>query len=475
MKSREIILKVNVLKIVLTPLFLLFFSPLFSQDPLFSFIHLTDLHLASDSTSTYPNANCRFKNLVNHLNTDSVKNKIDFAVISGDIVQVSPYSETLLVYDLNYANSVLSELEIPYYPLIGNHENNWAEGNTVRENIFNNFSGYPASYTFTFQNYLFIMLNNTSGYYNNVPVIYARNKWLKNILLTNTDKRIVLATHISPLKMRTNFPDWAFISPNDELQTIIAENPNIELVLSGHTHLNSRLTKYGKDYLCTSALASYPFEYRIFKVYNDSISIETLATPEPGINIWKDSTDNDHITDTIYAKGNESERNFIHILPPLPPKVVSPEIFIQGNPAEPLSASGFNLTWYTSLFDTIGSELAPVPNTDFTDTLTYYVSQADSNNLESQRSKIDAIILDKNFIDGIHVFPNPSTGIANIYSLDLMNSKVSIYSYDGKLVFFKNIENQNSEVIDISKIPPGFYIMNIEGDNYSIRKKIIKT
>ena len=77
-------------------------------------------------------------------------------------------------------------------------------------------------------------------------------------------------------------------------------------------------------------------------------------------------------------------------------------------------------------------------------------------------------------IETIHIFPNPTNGVFNISIPENINIKsISIYSIDGKLID-KNNYSFVRKHLDISGLEAGSYIINIETENNSFNKIIIK-
>jgi len=103
---------------------------------------------------------------------------------------------------------------------------------------------------------------------------------------------------------------------------------------------------------------------------------------------------------TIYyvsqaVNGCESNRDSIEVIvnpKPLPPVVITPINYCEGQPAAPLTAQGQNLLWYTTPTGGIGSVTAPTPNTTTANTYVYYVSQT-VGNCESDRAAITVNVL----------------------------------------------------------------------------------
>ncbi len=91
----------------------------------------------------------------------------------------------------------------------------------------------------------------------------------------------------------------------------------------------------------------------------------------------------------------ESNRDSIEVIvepKPLPPVVITPISYCEGQPAAQLTAQGQNLLWYTTLTGGVGSATAPTPNTSTAATYVYYVSQT-VGNCESDRAAITVDVL----------------------------------------------------------------------------------
>jgi len=83
-------------------------------------------------------------------------------------------------------------------------------------------------------------------------------------------------------------------------------------------------------------------------------------------------------------------------------------------------------------------------------------------------TKIEDIRLSKD----IKIYPNPSTGVFNIYNkYDLKDPELTIFDIYGKeIISIKHIPN----TIDLSNLKDGFYILNIKSKNINMNFKILK-
>jgi gliding motility-associated-like protein len=130
-----------------------------------------------------------------------------------------------------------------------------------------------------------------------------------------------------------------------------------------------------------------------------------------------------------------------------PPVVVSPIAYCLNEPAQPLSATGTALLWYSSATGGSGSTIAPTPNTAVLGSQVYYVSQT-LNGCEGERDSIVVWINEKPDADFI-VVPNSI-----------------ICSIDSVLVTFTGLQTTGSTLMwdwdggNVSGNDPGPYKVN---------------
>ena len=124
------------------------------------------------------------------------------------------------------------------------------------------------------------------------------------------------------------------------------------------------------------------------------------TAPTGGQGVWPGPTPSTaNVGSTTYyvsqtVNGCEGPRAGITVqISPVPalPGVSSPVVYCQNAIAQPLSAIGGNILWYSVPTGGTGSGTAPVPNTTFAGVSSQYVSQT-INGCESQRASIDLII-----------------------------------------------------------------------------------
>lgn len=89
----------------------------------------------------------------------------------------------------------------------------------------------------------------------------------------------------------------------------------------------------------------------------------------------------------------------VHATPAAP--VVSPIGYCLSSSSLPLSAAGSNLLWYTAATGGTGSTVAPIPATTAAGTITWYVSQTNTQQCESPRAQFDVTVYPLPAVPGI--------------------------------------------------------------------------
>jgi hypothetical protein len=76
---------------------------------------------------------------------------------------------------------------------------------------------------------------------------------------------------------------------------------------------------------------------------------------------------------------------------------------------------------------------------------------------------------------GLSIYPNPSSGILNVESklLESRNSQIQVKDIMGRIAFEKDAQ-QELEILDLSYLAKGFYVIKLFNDNELIdSKKVI--
>lgn len=197
-----------------------------------------------------PHAEKLLRNFVQKMNGSFMP---DFVVQGGDMIE-----DTNLVVDKkNYKRglAILSKLNCPVYHLVGNHELKYLSIKYLKETLkykklYFNVDSKSFRFIFLFTNHFYSSKE--------IKLDSSQLKWLKKKL--NTDKKIVIFSHYSLVKVNTrgNFwfsgrPDLTFIKNHRQfLDTIVGKN--VKLVFNGHLHWNKKVVVNGVHFITVQSL-----------------------------------------------------------------------------------------------------------------------------------------------------------------------------------------------------------------------------
>ncbi len=292
---------------------------------LFRFVQWNDVHIDETRPPSYRLANEKMRYLVDWANETENRPRPDFVIGIGDMIHGGAVAS--LAPDIRLQKSLLANLEIPFYPVIGNHENVQQEGNASYEAPFREAFGEDrTNYTLKHKGLLFVVLNNTGAPSSNSREVgKRRNEWFRSVLDASPDLPKIVCCHIPlvPLRgeavLKKSFGFSSYAAKAEQLLGLVDQHAeSIVAVLSGHLHLTGVVTRNGVHHVSISGTASYPCDFASFDVYPDRIRFRVHSLPQqlstPDTNIHGrprhavDYTDPAHPTHESYIKGNPSER-----------------------------------------------------------------------------------------------------------------------------------------------------------------------
>ena len=78
------------------------------------------------------------------------------------------------------------------------------------------------------------------------------------------------------------------------------------------------------------------------------------------------------------------------------------------------------------------------------------------------------------YIPGIYIFPNPTSGIMNLYFENIYSKvELKVYSADGKILLQKDLYPEYSEKINLTNQPKGIYYLHFRNSYLNIVRKIV--
>lgn len=295
-------------------------------DLLFRFVQWNDVHIDETRPPSYRLANEKMRYLVDWANKSGNQPRPDLVIGIGDMIHGGAAAS--LAPDIRLQKSLLANLEIPFHPVVGNHENVQQEGNARYESAFRETFGEDrTNYTLKHKGLLFVILNNSGAPSSNArDVGRRRNEWFRGVLDASADLPKIVCCYIPlvPLRdeavLKKSFGFVSYTAHDDQLLSLVDQHAeSIVAVLSGHLHLTGVITREGVHHISVSGTASYPCDFASYDVYSDRIRFrvhslpQRLSTPDTSIHGRPrhavDYTDPAHTTHESYLKGNPSERD----------------------------------------------------------------------------------------------------------------------------------------------------------------------
>jgi hypothetical protein len=295
------------------------------ETPLFRFVQWNDVHIDETQPPAYELANAKMRYLVDWINDAERRPRPDFVIGIGDMIHGGSLES--LAPDTRLQKELLGDLKIPFYPVVGNHENVQQEGDPKHEAAFREaFGDDRTNYTLKHKGILFVMLNNSGAPRSNSDAVgRRRNEWFRSILDTSADLPRIVCCHIPLVPLRDepvlakSFGFSSYTAKDERLLSLVDEHArSILAVLSGHLHLTGVVTRNGVHHVSISGTASYPCDFASYDVFPGRIQLRVHSLPEnlltPRTNIHGrprhevDYTDSRHPTPESYVKGNPVER-----------------------------------------------------------------------------------------------------------------------------------------------------------------------
>jgi len=296
--------------------------------PLFTFAHVTDVHVQSKHDCLRP--------FVEAVNAETNHERPDFVAFTGDMT----VSGKRLEEEWALVRQDLEALEVPFYFAHGNHDvaGEEAPGTVCRQQ-------YPETEFFFAVplpgDYLgiFMALQGTEA--GRTVSFEDRVDWLEELLKKHQGRRVLLFSHIPffPPRQPTepdrlhellgppwegeNYPAekclrWQarFFGMAEEkggpLRQRLARSGSLVAHYSGHSHVHALLVEDGVHHVNTCSLGAKPKEYRWVQVSADRVEHQCIGSSEEPQEAWfyRGCTDRDHATEEVYHAGNPAERDF---------------------------------------------------------------------------------------------------------------------------------------------------------------------
>jgi 3',5'-cyclic AMP phosphodiesterase CpdA len=263
------------------------------MEKVFTFAQITDLH--AGRTIRFPSGTVDLhRELLRTVDTlKSLEPLPDLLVVSGDLSNHGGKDDYLRVKE------ALDTLPMPYFIVVGNHDSR-----SLLRSMFPGHCG-PGSrepyIQYCIEDFpLRIIILDTLAVGSHRGLIDAeRIGWLEERLSEQPRRPTAIFMHHPPFKTGMPYPDSLGLDGTAELGNVVASFPNIEAVISGHTHRDSTRRWNGTvAYVTASSAFSYKLEF------NDVDDLDPLFTP-PVFRIFRWDPDTGLVSHLCFAGNYE--------------------------------------------------------------------------------------------------------------------------------------------------------------------------
>ncbi|MCX6273805.1 MAG: T9SS type A sorting domain-containing protein [Bacteroidetes bacterium] len=281
--------------------------------------------------------------------------------------------------------------------------------------------------------------------------------WANNLLLANSNRRAILGSHYFINADST----WG--TQGSVVYNMAKTNPNVFLMLCGHVDEESKRTDVYQNNVITTLLSDYQARtnggngwMRImrFSPSNNTISVKTFS---PWLNQYETDANSQF---TINYNMTPAAQSYSLI-------GTNTNVLSGSASAMPYGSLALNTCyqWYTTVSDGVNMVTSPVS--------TFTTVTAAARNAGEDFSDENEIV---GSMEELNVFPNPSRdGIFNIsFDETLFGSQIDITNSIGDEIYNDLLAGENGlKQIDLRKAKPGIYFLRIQGNDVSMRRKIV--
>jgi len=262
-------IKLTTVILIVTTFIITFISGTVSaqKNDTLSFLHISDIHVIfgieqfqKDLAQNRSYSGNRVKSFKKFIKKVPGETGSDFIVATGDLIDI--YEGEMAGGEMRRSQTeqftrLMDKSSVPVFLTLGNHDityYSWKDSDRVSTQncseraradwiksatCFKDGSYYSRIFKAGGKTYRLIFLNNA---YNSIPselnielpyIDKPQLLWLEDQIHQSTDDIEIVLMHI-PIKPEIGQPE-----PTCELYSVLAKNPSVKLVLSGHNHINA--------------------------------------------------------------------------------------------------------------------------------------------------------------------------------------------------------------------------------------------
>jgi 3',5'-cyclic AMP phosphodiesterase CpdA len=245
--------------------------------------HISDLHIKRPGALAYQRVDtaAHVARCVARLN--ALAPRPDAVLITGDLTDFGHEEE------YRHLKALLAPLEIPYYLLVGNHDERaalrrvFAERDELQHGEF-------VQYALDLGPLRVLALDSQIPGTSGGTLCEARLAWLAGQLDAARDRPVVVALHHPPFVSGIDHMDAMRLAPDAaaRLDTLLRAHPNVERVLCGHVH-RAMYTRFGGTIAAAVPAPAHQVTFDLRDDAPSSFSMEAPAfavhryTPEAGL------------------------------------------------------------------------------------------------------------------------------------------------------------------------------------------------
>lgn len=245
----------------------------------FSFAYVTDVHLTTDLQDTHElfhESQLILQSVIKKINTLQV----DFVVFGGDQVESLGKNES----NWNLFLDVVQGLNCPWHFVLGDKD---VTSVVDKMQVFGpdwkgkGIEGNTSYWSTDYASNVHLIGLDTSRTESKEGLLSTRQiNWLKKDLEKNSSKFTIVFSHhplLPPPPYDTGNTPWtSYILANAASgREVLGASPYVRLCLSGHIGMNKIQKEGNIYYVSNAALASYPCSFKVFKIDQDKIEMES--------------------------------------------------------------------------------------------------------------------------------------------------------------------------------------------------------
>ncbi len=292
-----------------------------SGEFLFQFATMNDVHVGEEVAGliiigdkilnegfTWPDENNPYWLFMNNAAVNEINERgADFVIIKGDITSEHKKEE------FEKAKEIFSLLNMPYFVLRGNHDRIDGAPENYYVTVFDieNFAPLGNHYEIDSHGHFYISFDYRNFHFaglDSVDIDDGRGKicneqllWLESDLENSRSKITFIFLHHPVVAESDDIVGIAGLLNDPESRekflNIIANNPQVKAVFSGHTHrnkVNSSDKAPGVLFAETGSTKEYPGGYTIYRVYENGYMSNFYKTRCTECREWSDVTRNEY-------------------------------------------------------------------------------------------------------------------------------------------------------------------------------------